>query len=556
MIIRKTSLVNQKLKTIVIGVVTIMALLTGGSVSAKNVISYGTLTGPKTMNPFVDLTGVYWDMYPFVYDRLLGEDPKDNSMTPVVASSIKRSMDGITYTIKMRNGLVFHDGKPVTIDDVVFSYNYIMKNKLGTLAQYVEPVKSVVKIDADTIELKTNKKYNPGWFKRQTLNSIPILPKHIWSKISKEEAVGELPLNKLIGSGPYTWAEFETDHFVRLKLTENGIKRYGSKIDEVLIKQYSNEGAMMQDFISGNLDFIHKTPATMFKKLMGMKNIALNKTPRRYYSEIIFNSWPKAYERGENKHPHPALKDKAVRYALDWVLDEKLAAKIVHGLAGVGGSHMLPDGYKDLCNKSLKPRGFNPEKAKKILKDAGYKDSDNDGILEDAKGLPLEFDVWLPAPSTHEKDVAEIWAKEAKKIGIKLNPSVMDFDTLWAKTSPNANFDISFWEWSGNDDPDFLFSVLTSGQFVKDGWSDSGFSNPTYDKLYEQQKMSNTDSERRLLLHEMQQILFEEAPYLVFAYYGPIGAMNTDLVKGDFRLANTRGGVLGGMFIMSLEKVK
>ena len=546
---------NRKLMKTTIGAIAVLTLLIGGSVNAKTVITVGVITGPKSVNPFVDLTGTYWAMYPMIYDRLMGAG-KDGKIANNIATDIERSIDGLTYTVKVRNDAVFHDGKPVTVEDIVFSYNYIMENKLGTLAQYTDAVKEVKRIDDATIAIKLKKRYNPEWFADQTLTSIPILPKRIWSKISKEEAVGALSLDKLIGSGPFTISEFEADHFTRLTITEDGKKRYNTAVDEVIVKQYANDSAMLQDFKVGNLVLIETVPANMVAMMEKMENVALNPTPTRYYSEVIFNSFPKAYQEGRKKHPHPALKDPQLRYALDWVLDENIATRIVHGKYSKPGSHMLPTGYGEYCNTNLDVRGFDIEKAKKILTDAGYKDANNDGILEDSNGLPLKFDVWLPAPSHHEVDYAGIWAREAKKIGVKLDISVMDFDTLWGKVSPHGNFDIAFWDWSGGTDPDFLLSVLTSGQAVKDGWSDSGYSNPTYDTLYEQQKLADTFDERRRQIWKMQEILYKDAPYLVYSYYGPIGALNTAKATGDLSQAKTRAGVLTKNFILSLKPVK
>ena len=180
----------------------------------------------------------------------------------------------------------------------------------------------------------------------------------------------------------------------------------------------------------------------------------------------------------------------------------------------------------------LAVRGYDIQKAKTLLADAGYQDTDNDGVLETADGLPLAFDVWIPSALPYEVDVATIWAREAKKVGIQMNVSTMDGDTLWGKMSPAGDYDIALWRWGGYADPDYLLSVLTSANAVDGGWSDSGFTNEAYDTLYNQQRVAGTFDERRKIVWEMQEILYAEMPYLVFNYWGDIGAVNTATVDG------------------------
>ncbi|MBU2511839.1 ABC transporter substrate-binding protein [bacterium] len=552
MIVSSIRLLKRKLKLALIASMTILTVLGGEPVSAKTVITAGVLTGPKSVNPFVELTGVYYSIFRLVYDTLLvptvGGKTVKNLATDIIPSS-----DGMVYTVKIRTNAVFLDGTPVTAEDVAFTHNYIIKNELGAFSQYSSPLKEVTVIDSTTVKMTLNEKFNRDWLDQNTFSWIPILPRHIWSKISKEEAVGDLALDKLIGSGPFTISEFEADHFTRLAVTDDGKKHFAPAFDEIIIKQYANDSSMLQDFKVGNLNIIDSVPFNSLPMMEKMENVALSTTPAINLSEVIFNSWPKAYEEGRKKHPHPALKDPKLRYALDWVLDENMATKIVHGKYSIAGSHMLPTGYNHYCNTSLSVRGYDIDKAKKILADAGYRDTDNDGILETADGLPLEFDVWLPAPSAHETDYAGVWARAANKVGIKLNISIMDFDTLWAKVSPNGNYDIAFWDWAGNVDPDFILSVLTSANAVQDGWSDSGYSNPSYDVLYDQQRLANSTEERRQLIWKMQEILYTDAPYLVYSYYGVTGALNTAKTTGDMQLSQSIDGLLSKEFLLNLK---
>ena len=143
-----------------------------------------------------------------------------------LAADTHRSADGKSYTIKIRTDGVFLDGQPVTAEDVAFSYNYIIQNDLGAFTQYTAPVTEIRVVDAATVEMKLSEAINRAWLEQNTFLWVPVLPRHIWSGISKEAAVGQLALDKLIGSGPFTISEFESGSLYSL----DGHRRRQEKI--------------------------------------------------------------------------------------------------------------------------------------------------------------------------------------------------------------------------------------------------------------------------------------------------------------------------------------
>jgi len=548
--------IKQKFNVIISILFLVTTTIFGSAAFAKTVITIGTTSATKSSNPFVEYSVAYYGAFRMTYDTL--QIPASDGKTAnSIAVDTKRSTDGLTYTVKIRKDAMFQDGKPLTAEDVAFSYNYIITNEIGTYTQYTAPVKVVKVIDAYTVAFKLKEAINSGWLDQNTFLWVPMLPKHIWSKISKKDALGKLSVDKLIGSGPFYLSEFEADHFMRLTVTESGRRLFNPAFDEVIIKQYANDSAMLQDFKVGNIHIVPGLPEKSVPMIKNMKDVVVKMFPAYWFDEVIINSWKHAYKENRKKHPHPALKDLEIRKALDWTLNEKLAAKVAHGNYSIpGAAHMLPTGYGKYCNTDLPLRGYDIEKAKKILAAAGYKDTDDDGILETKDGLALDFDVWIPSSKTHEVDVATIWAREAKKVGIKMNISAMDGDTLWAKMSPSGGYDIALWNWGGYADPDYLLSVLTSANAVDGGWSDSGFQNPEFDKLYKQQRVAKTLEDRYKIVWKMQEILYNEMPYLVFNYWGDIGAINTARASGNIALSETNDGMWTRDFVLSLKPLK
>ncbi len=118
------------------------------------------------------------------------------------------------------------------------------------------------------------------------------------------------------------------------------------------------------------------------------------------------------------------------------------------------------------------------------------------------------------------------------QIGIKATPEAMDPDSLVVATNPNADYDLVIWGWGADPDPDFMLSVMTSDQYVEGGWSDSGYSNPEYDRLYLEQQKAIDPEERRKIVWKMQEMIFNDRPYIVLWYGNILQAYRSDHFSG------------------------
>ena len=521
----------------------------------KSIVSIGSVQEIHTVNPLVELSLSYCALRRWIYDSLYKDGP-NFTVIPNLAKEISVSNDGKIYTFKIRKNAEFQDGTPLTAYDIAFTHNYIIKNQMGFYTEYTDPMEEVKALGPYTLQIKFEEKINRTWLDYNTFFWVPILPKHIWEHITKEEALGELPLEKLIGSGPYQLIEYKPDEVIRLRATPKAKKELNLKVDEIIFKMYANTPSMLQDLKAGNIDMVDQVPEKVASLLEKIPTITLYTGPALNRDYVAFNSWPNAYGKGKKKHPHPALKDVKVREALDWVLDERMFAKVAHGRYATPGNAWLAPGDGEFQNTSLKPRGFDLDKAKQILNEAGYKDTDGDGIRETKDGLPLIFDVWFSSTSyyAYDADVASLWAREAKKVGIKLNISAMTNETLTTREM-SGDYDIVIWAFWGEQDPNFILSVLTSGQAFESGWNETGFSNPEYDRLYKQQREAASFEERKNIIWRMQEIIHEEIPYIAYAYRMVVGAIRNDRVKINPAFAGAVRDLLGRVVILNMEKI-
>jgi peptide/nickel transport system substrate-binding protein len=247
------------------------------------------------------------------------------------------------------------------------------------------------------------------------------------------------------------------------------------------------------------------------------------RTPNLYYRHICINS--STFGQG-----HPALRDARIRRALAMTVDKKRLAGLIHlGFARPGLSVVM-DGTPFYYNDQIKRYGFNPQGANKLLDEAGWKDSDGDGI-RDRDGQALEITLLV---------ISRWW----KDIGIKLNLQSADGGTILAQLFPDYKHDMYLWGFSGQPDPNFSVLIYLSNQRGK--WNGAGYENPAYDALFEEQVRAVDSEKRRELIHKMQAIHYQDSPSIVLYYMTAIGAYRADQLAG-FK-ENVTAGVINQLY--------
>ena len=173
---------------------------------------------------------------------------------------------------------------------------------------------------------------------------------------------------------------------------------------------------------------------------------------------------------------------------------------------------------------------FDAAAANQILESAGYA-MGADGVR--SKGdLRLEFRLQFPNSNPYYPRIADMLAGWFKQIGVKANPESVDPDSLTAAMTPTGDYDLVIWGWGPDPDPDFILSVLTTDQFVSGGWSDSGYHNPEYDQLYLDQQKAIDKTERQQIIWKMQEMAFNDRPYIVLWYEKLLQAYRSDRFTG------------------------
>jgi peptide/nickel transport system substrate-binding protein len=333
-----------------------------------------------------------------------------------------------------------------------------------------------------------------------------------------------------IGTGPFRVNSLDKDRRVIILDTNPDYFGGRAKINRMIFQTFDNSDAMIQALRVGDVDLLPEIPDSAFDAVGGFENVKTVSQPGRYLTELILNSAPEDHEPTPNRNP--AITDPQVRLAIATAINKWDLVDVVLRGYGVPGVSIIPPtlGGGFWFNDRLSDVRFDLAEANRILEQAGYVRG-ADGIrVKD--GVRLEFRLQYPSDEATYPRAADMIANWLKEIGIQVTASAVDPDSLVVATNPNADYDMVIWGWGSDPDPDFMLSVMTTDQYVEGGWSDSGYSNPEYDRLYAEQQQALTPEERQAIVWKMQEIVFNDRPYIVLWYSNILQAYRSDRFSG------------------------
>ena len=495
-------------------------------------IGYGG--SPDTLNPGTAVLTEAYTIFALVYDALYTYN-LDGTYSLGLAESVDRSADGLTYTYKIRSGIKFHDGQPLTARDVAFTYNL---NKAHAEYPYMNPytasMESITAPDDTTVVIRLNAVI-PNIESQLVFQYV--LPAHVWQAHAAGAAAVEFENETLIGSGPFKLLEYKQGEFVRLGANKQHFSR-PPKVDEVIFQTIGNPDALVQAVSTGQVDMITELPNAAAEKLGKAPNVkVVSAAPfAPAVSDIIFNQATGASCPSKSACTgNVALQDRQVRVALAHATNKQQLIDVLLLGKGTPGLTLIPNGLGMWFNNSLQDYEYNPAKANKILDDAGYSIYINEircAVLDCPYGSPImNFRMYWPSDSVDAPRMAELLAGMWKEIGVGLYPQAIDPDALTALCCPAFDFDIMLWGWGSDPDPNLLLNVMRT-ESIATGSSETGYSNARYDALYEQQSVELDLKKRQALVWEMQRQVHEDAVYIIPYYEMQVQAVRTDRFTG------------------------
>jgi peptide/nickel transport system substrate-binding protein len=474
-----------------------------------------------SLNPFITITRIGTDLTRLNYEYLTTYDPKDYKPVPGLAESWETSPDKLTWTFKIRSGAKWSDGQPITAKDPAFTLTTMMTNETAATANgnFVKGWESVTATDDRTLVVKTKEP-------RSTMLAldVPIVPEHIWSKVTDFKAEPPLPL---VGSGPFIVQDYKPSQFIKLKANKD-YWRGAAKIDALDFVYYKNVDAQVQALQQGEIDLMSRMVAAQYDKLKDDPKIKLNTGAGRRFNEIVINPGATSSDGKPIGDGNPALQDIKLRQAIALAIDSKTLVDKVWGGYAVEAAGYIPPGFSEF--HWPEKRKFDIAGANKMLDDAGYAKG-ADGIRNDKQGKPLKLRLLGHASTNLDVQGSKFITGWLKDIGIALEPQLVADQKVNDATTA-ANYDLAFSGWSANPDPDYVLSLQTCQNRPnaegKGATPDSFLCDPEYDSLYQQQ-LGETDRGKRVeIVKKMQQVLADRATTVILGYDNPLEAYRAD----------------------------
>ena len=420
---------------------------------SKDTLNYGITVSPEgKFNPLVSNTQYDGYVNTLIYDSLLKLNSKIE-LESSMAEKYEITDEGKKLVFKLKSGIKFHDGNPVTSKDVKFTLESLANPKYeGDLASYVQSItgfkefhegkvtelKGVVCPDDNTIEINFDTPYSPALI---NIGTLGILPAHIWGKIDIDKwGENNEAIAKPVGSGPYKFDSFKVGEFTKLVANEeyhNGAPKIKNFVFKVV-----NEETSSAELINGSIDLAELSNIKADDaKTLSEKGIEVLKYPNSKIQYMGFNL--------RNK----TLQDIKLRTAIAYGIDrEALVNGLLEGNGVVINIPMVPSLWS-YPKEGLVEYKFDVEKARALLKEAGYEDTNGNGIV-DKGGKDLELTLTVPTGDTVREKTGTIIQDNLSKIGIKVKIEAMEFKAVMQKVVGDHEFEMYLMGNTLEADPD------------------------------------------------------------------------------------------------------
>ena len=512
--------------------------------AGKVVLKVGMTDIPDNLNPFVGQMTSCEEIWGLNYDLMVGFDAgtwghSQGAAATGLADSWTVSGGGKVWTFHIRSGVKWQDGVPLTAHDVAFTYNYIIKNQLSSYTIYTSLIKSVTAPNDNTVVFTCTKP------KANMLNMfVYIVPQHIWGAVSGKAAGTSYQNNTpIVGSGPFQLTQYKKDSYA-IMTANKGYWGGAPKIDEVDFVYYQNADTMTQDLKTSTLQAVWGVLPAEYRQLQSDPTYKPLAYVDPELDELSFNCYT-----GPSLG-NPVLKDWHFRQALQYAVDHDKLVQIAYGglaqpATSVLVSHLWsnPDWHWQPAADQMYT--FDLTKASQMLTAAGY--PLKNGVRLNKQGKPIVLRLWSRSSSDSSQSAGKLIAGWFDSLGLRIVLSVVDDGTLEDgvyATSNGAfkpNYDMFLWGWGLDPDPDFTLGVFTTAQI--NAWSDCAWSNPQYDKLFLEQETTIDPTARKAIVDKMQQIIYQQSPYIPTVYPKEVEAYNYAAWTGWVNTPTKGGGV-------------
>lgn len=530
--------------------------------SSEVLLKIGMQDEPKTLNPLKATDVWSWNVITWFYETLYTREPLTHKVIPLAADGYPEY--GKKFAIvKMKKGITWEDGTPLTAEDVKFTADIFLEFKVPRYYSDWEYVEKVEAINNYTVKFHIKHNCTPLLLEN-TLLSL-ILPKKVWEPIVKKARKKEEPLKYLLeytfekplSAGPFVFSDWKKGAYVKLNSRKNYFfknttiagKKVGPFYDGILYKIYGTTDAAIMALKKGEIDFFYWPVEPGFvEQLKKEKNVSVVVSDDNGFFYAGFNLRKKPFSDINFRRAVATLTDK-----------EFIVKRVLQGYAKSAYT-VVPPGNSFWYNSKTQKLGAGLKKedrikeAKKILKTAGYKWNKKGELLYPTGKKVPEFGILTP-PADYDPirtmcgTLIQEWLKE---IGIPAVARPTSFATLIQKVNTERDFDMYILGWVLSIDPDYLRQFFHSSQDVPEGYNSPGYRNNFFDEMIEKTMFECDREKRRRLFFKAQEILSADLPYIPLYFRDKIEA-HSKKFSGWF---SDLGGIGGSIIYLKPVKKK
>ena len=452
----------------------------------------GSIGEPKRLLPLLASDSASATIAGFIFNGLLKYD-KDGNLTGDLAQSWDIEKGGRVITFHLRKGVKWQDGAPFTAWDVLFTLQKLRDPKVATpySGDYSE-VKRAEVVDDYTFRVYYSKPFAPAlssW-------TMGIIPRHLL----KGKDLNTTSFNRHpIGTGPYKLVKWITGQKLILEANPNYFEGRPC-ISRIVYRIIPDTSTMFMELKANNLDYMGLTPFQYARQ---------TNSPffKERFRKFRYPSYGYTY-LGYNLRL-PMFKDRRVRQAITYAIDRKMIVDVVLlGLGRVSTGPFPPASWA--CNPYVKPYPYNPKKAKRLLEEAGWRDTDGDGIL-DKNGKPFQFTIITNQGNLQRMATAEIIQYQLAQVGIKVKIRVLEWQAM-LHAIMERNFQAVILGWSLGYEPD-PYDIWHSSKTGPGEFNFVSYKNPEVDRILEEARSTFDKKVRQKLYWKFHEIIAKDQPY-------------------------------------------
>ena len=465
--------------------------------SSSGTVVIGLLSEPTTLNPIAATSARERHIIDLLFLKLMKEEADFVTFSPSLAESWSFSEDGLDVTFTLRDGVVWHDGVPVTAHDVKFTYDLQTNPDAAWSGRHIKDrIESVEVIDDRRVVFHFAERYP---YQLMDINDGPILPKHLLEAVSPSEMrtseFGRAP----VGSGPYRMTDWSPSQSIRLVVNEAYYDPGLPRLAEVVFRVVADETAMMTALKAGDIDGVSfLTPEATADPAFEDGRLRAYKYAGRQMTFIAWNTTRAPFD------------DAVLRRALARGIDANAIIETAwNGLAGPSTSPMHPILWA--FDETVQPIPFDPTAARTALAELGWIDSDGDGVV-DRDGQPLTFEILANQGAQQRIDACTIVQAQMKAIGVDVKIRVLEWNAFIQSAVVKGEFDACLFAYNVETRADLTNFWKTGATFNL-----SRYSNAEVDALIDQARAAADRGAARPLWARAQHIIYNDQPHYFLA---------------------------------------